>query len=125
MPFTVTFTPQATGAASGTASFASNASNSPTVLSLGGSGTPAPVHSVQLSWTASTSSNISGYNMYRGPAATGPFNQINSSLIAGTTYTDNSLVDGQTYYYEATAVDSNNQESAKSTPAAQAIIPPP
>ena len=125
LQFTVTFTPQATGAASGTASFVSNASNTPTVLSLGGSGTPAPVYSVLLTWTASSSSNISGYNMYRGTAASGPFSQINSSLIAGTTYTDNSVVDGQTYYYEATAVDSNDQESAKSTPAAQAIIPPP
>ena len=126
LPFTVTFTPQATGAASGTASFVSNASNSPTVLSLGGTGTPAPVHSVLLNWTASTSSNISGYNMYRGPSTNGPWGgPINSSLISGTTYTDNSVVDGQTYYYEATAVDSSNQESAKSTPAAQAIIPPP
>jgi len=126
LPFTVTFTPQATGAASGTASFVSNASNSPTVLSLGGTGTPAPVHSVLLNWTASTSSNISGYNMYRGPSTNGPWGgPINSSLISGTTYTDNSVVDGQTYYYEATAVDSSNQESAKSTPAAQAIIHPP
>jgi len=125
LPFTVTFTPQATGAASGTASFASNASNSPTVLSVGGTGTAPPVHSVALNWTASTSSNISGYNMYRGTSASGPFSQINSSLISGTNYTDNSVVDGTTYYYEATAVDSNNQESAKSTPAAQAIIPAP
>ena len=123
---TVTFTPQATGAASGTASFVSNASNTPTVLSLGGSGTPAPVYSVALSWTASSSSNISGYNLYRGPSTNGPWGSpINSSLIAGTTYTDNSVVDGQTYYYEATAVNSSNQESAKSTPAAEAIIPAP
>jgi hypothetical protein len=125
LQFTVTYTPQATGASSGTASFTSNASNSPTVLSLSGTGTPPPVHSVLLNWTASTSSNINGYNMYRGTSANGPFSQINPSLISGTTYTDNSVVDGTTYYYEATAVDSNNQESVKSTPAAQAIIPPP
>ena len=121
----VTFTPQATGAASGTASFVSDASSSPTVLSLGGTGTAPPVYSVLLKWTASSSSNISGYNMYRGPAASGPFTQINTSLISGTTYTDNSVTDGQTYYYEATAVDTSEQESAKSTPAAQAIIPAP
>jgi hypothetical protein len=125
LPISVTFTPQATGAASGTASFVSNASNTPTVLSFSGTGTPPPVHSVLLSWTASISSNISGYNIYRGPSTSGPFNQINSSLVASTTYTDNSVVDGQTYYYEATAVDSNSQESSKSTPAAQALIPPP
>ena len=125
LPFTVTFTPQATGTASGSASFASNASNSPSLLSLGGTGTAPPVHTVQLSWTASTSSNINGYNLYRGTSASGPFTQINPSLISNTSYTDNSVVDGTTYYYEATAVDSNNQESAKSTPAAQAIIPAP
>ena len=122
--FTVAFTPQATGAASGTVSFASNASNSP-VLSLSGTGTPPPIHSVLLSWTASTSSNIIGYNIYRSSASAGPYAQINSSLNASTTYTDNSVVDGQTYYYVATAVDSNNQESAHSSPPQQAVIPPP
>jgi hypothetical protein len=122
--FTVTFLPQFTGAVSSTASFASDASNSPTVLLLGGTGAP-PVHSVVLNWTASTSTSIIGYNMYRGTSASGPFSQINPSLIPGLSYTDKSVVDGTTYYYEATAVDSNNQESEKSTPPAQAFIPPP
>jgi len=123
-PFTVTFTPQATGSASGTASFTSNASNSPAVLSLSGTGTPAPVHSVLLSWTASTSPNITGYNIYRGTTSGGPYSKNNSSLNPGTTYTDNSVVDGQTYYYVTTAVDSNNQESSYSNQAT-AVIPPP
>ena len=122
--FTVTFTPQATGAASGTVSFASNASNS-AVLSLSGTGTPTPIHNVSLSWTASTSSDVIGYNIYRGAASAGPYSKINSSLNAGTTYTDNSVVDGQTYYYVTTAVNSNNQESAYSSPAQQAVIPAP
>ena len=122
--FTVAFTPQATGAASGTVSFASNASNS-AVLSLSGTGTPTPIHNVSLSWTASTSSDVIGYNIYRGAASAGPYSKINSSLNAGTTYTDNSVVDGQTYYYVTTAVNSNNQESAYSSPAQQAVIPAP
>jgi hypothetical protein len=122
--FTVTFTPQATGAASGTVSFTSNASNSP-VLSLSGTGTPTPIHSVSLSWTASTSSDVIGYNIYRGTASAGPYSKINSSLSASTTYTDNSVVNGQTYYYLTTAVNSNNQESAYSSPPQQAAIPAP
>ena len=122
--FTVAFTPQSTGTASGIVSFASNGSNSP-VLSLSGTGTPPPIHSVALSWTASTSSNIIGYNIYRGTASAGPYAQVNSSLCASTTYTDNSVVDGQTYYYVTTAVNSNNQESAYSTPPQQAVIPVP
>ena len=122
--FTVTFTPQATGTASGALNFVSNASNSP-ALSLSGSGTPTPIHSVVLSWTASTSPNIVGYNIYRGAAPAGPYGRMNSSLNAGTTYTDNSVVDGQTYYYVSSAVDSNNQESAHSSPPQQAVIPAP
>jgi fibronectin type 3 domain-containing protein len=66
-----------------------------------------------------------GYNIYRGTASAGPYAQINSSLNASTTYTDNSVVDGQTYYYVTTAVNSNNQESAYSTPPQQAVIPAP
>jgi len=122
--FTVAFTPQATGAASGTVSFASNASNS-AVLSLSGTGTPTLIHSVSLSWTASMSSDVIGYNIYRGAVSAGPYSKINSSLNVGTTYTDNSVVDGQTYYYVSTAVNSNNQESAYSSPPQQAVIPAP
>ena len=122
--FTVTFTPQAIGAASGTVSFASNASNS-AVLSLSGTGTPTPIHSVSLSWAASTSSDVIGYNIYRGAGSAGPYSKINSSLNPETTYTDNSVVDGQTYYYVSTAVNSNNQESAYSSPPQQAVIPAP
>ena len=124
MQFTVAFTPQSTGAASGTVSFASNASNSP-VLSLSGTGTPTPIHNVSLSWTASTSSDVVGYNIYRGASSAGPYSKINSSLNAGTNYTDNSVVDGQTYYYVSTAVNSNNQESAYSSPPQQTVIPAP
>ncbi|MGA9963720.1 MAG: choice-of-anchor D domain-containing protein [Terriglobales bacterium] len=122
--FSVAFAPQATGAASGTVSFSTNASNSP-VVPLSGTGTPTPIHSVSLSWTASTSSDVTGYNIYRGAGSAGPYSKINSSLNAGTTYTDNSVVDGQTYYYATTAVNSNNQESAYSNPPQQAVIPAP
>jgi hypothetical protein len=122
--FTVAFTPQATGAASGTISFASNASTSP-VLSSSGTGTAQPVHTVALSWTASTSSNIVGYNVYRGTAASGPYVRINSSSDPSTSYTDSSVADSQTYYYVTTSVNSENQESAYSSPPEQAVIPAP
>jgi Abnormal spindle-like microcephaly-assoc'd, ASPM-SPD-2-Hydin len=119
--FTVTFTPQATGAASGTASFTSDAANSPAVLSLSGTGTQTQ-HSVALSWTASNSPNIEGYNVYRGTTSGGPYSRINSSLNAGTNYTDNTVVDGTTYYYVTTAVNTSSQESGYSNQA-QAVIP--
>jgi fibronectin type 3 domain-containing protein len=71
------------------------------------------------------SSDVIGYNIYRGAVSAGPYSKINSSLNVGTTYTDNSVVDGQTYYYVSTAVSSNNQESAYSSPPQRAVIPAP
>jgi hypothetical protein len=107
--YTVTFTPQNGGAVSGTLSFASNATNSPTVESLSGTGILAQ-YSVNLSWQPS-SSQVVGYNVYRGGQSTGPFTRINSALDPSTAYTDSSVVDGQTYYYVTTAVNSEGQES--------------
>jgi hypothetical protein len=82
------------------------------------------LHSVSLSWTASTSSNVTGYNVYRGTASSGPYTKLTSNLVAALNYTDTAVQAGQTYYYVATAVDNNNNESAYSTPA-QAVIPSP
>jgi hypothetical protein len=122
--FTVTFTPTASGVASVAASFNSDASNSPTSVTITGTGVAAPVHSVSLSWTGSSSPNVIGYNIYRRTGNTGSFAQINSALDANTAFTDTSVADGQTYYYETTAVNSSNEESAHTSPV-QAVIPPP
>jgi Cep192 domain 4/Abnormal spindle-like microcephaly-assoc'd, ASPM-SPD-2-Hydin len=123
--FTVTFTPQSTGAASGTFTFASNASNGSVVQSLSGTGIAPPVHSVALSWTASSSPNITSYNVYRSTTS-GSFSPpaIGSVSAPTTAYTDNSVTDGLTYYYAITAVNSSNQESAYSAQASAAIPPP-
>ncbi len=122
--FTVTFTPQATGVASATATFASDASNSPTVQSLTGTGVNPSPHYVDLSWNASTSQDITGYNIYRGTIPGGPYSKINSSLDSSTIYTDDSVVSGQTYYYVTTAMNSSDQESGYSNQA-KAVIPSP
>jgi HYDIN/CFA65/VesB family protein/centrosomal CEP192-like protein/ASPM-SPD-2-Hydin domain-containing protein len=124
--FTVTFAPGATGAASATALFASNASNSQNAATLAGTGASPPVYTVNLSWIASTSSDVVGYNIYRAAYtnACGSYSKINSALNATTTYTDTSVVDGQTYCYVTTDVDSSDVESAYSN-TAQAVISPP
>ena len=123
--FTVTFTPQATGTASGSFTFASNASNGPTMESLAGTGTAPPVHSVALSWTPSGSPNITSYKIYRSTTSESFSPPAIGSVSAPTTaYTDNSVTDGVTYYYAITAVNSSNEESTYSTQAA-ATIPPP
>jgi hypothetical protein len=121
-PVTVTFSPQASGAASAVLSVASNASNTP-AQTLSGVGVAAAQHSVSLSWT-DTSSGIIGYNVYRGTVSGGPYTQINSALDATATYTDTSVVAGQTYYYVATAVNGSGVESAYSNEA-YGVIPTP
>jgi hypothetical protein len=120
--FTVTFTPQASGATSASLSFASNASNSPAVQSMTGTGTAATQHTVDLTWSASGSAV--GYNIYRGTVSGGPYTMINGSLDGTTAYTDSTVVSGQTYYYVATAVDGSSRESGYSNEA-QAVIPTP
>ena len=123
VPFTYTFTPQASGASSGTITFAANASNAPTTASLSGTGTPPPQHSASLAWTASTST-VAGYNVYRGTQSGGPYAIINGSTETSTTYTDNSVQAGHTYYYVVTAVDGSGNESVNSNQA-QAVVPSP
>jgi len=82
------------------------------------------VHSVTLTWTASSSTNVAGYNVYRGTQASGPYTKINAFPVAATSYADTAAQAGATYYYVTTAVDNNNNESAYSNQA-QAVIPYP
>ena len=81
-------------------------------------------HSVSLTWAASTSPGVSGYNVYRGSGSGGPYTKVNSALITGTSYLDTTVQAGRTYYYVATALDSSSNESAYSNQA-QAVVPSP
>jgi uncharacterized protein YfiM (DUF2279 family) len=120
--YNVTFTPQMSGTTAANLSFASNAATSVVTEALSGTGAAAPTHSVDLSWDSSSA--VAGYNLYRGSQASGPFNKINSTLDATTTYTDTSVQAGSTYYYVATAVDTSGVESAYSA-AVSVVIPTP
>ena len=120
---TVTFTPQASGAANDSLSIASNASNSPTAVSVTGAGQAPPAHEVNLSWNASTSPVI-GYNVYRSGVHGGPYSILNATLATSAGYTDSNVTAGSTYYYVVTAVDSSNTESKPSNEAT-ATVPSP
>ena len=87
-----------------------------------GTGAAAVQHTVDLSWTASP--DVVGYNIYRGTVSGGPYTMINSSLDSTTSYSDSTVVSGTTYYYVATAVNTESQESAYSNQVT-AIIPNP
>ena len=121
----VTFKPNAAGTFNATAAVTSNASDSVTDISLSGTGTAATAYSVGLSWTGSTSPNISGYNIYRAvyTSSCGAFSKINSQLNTTTLYTDSVVVDGTNYCYATTAVNSSSEESAYSNIVSNVQIP--
>jgi hypothetical protein len=121
--FTATFTPPAPGQASGRGFFASDASNSPTVQSLAGTGVSARQYHVNLAWNAS-SSQVVGYNVYRGTQHGGPYPIRLAFLDPHTTYRDSSVVSGQTYYYVVTAVNAKHKESGDSNEV-EVVIPSP
>jgi hypothetical protein len=123
VPVTIQFTPNASGAASGKAGFVSNAVNSPTVEQLSGTGVAQGSHNVYLSWSPGDG-NAVGYNVYRGTASGGPYQEINTALDASTNYTDFTVVSGATYYYVATEVNAQGQESGYSN-IGKAVIPNP
>ena len=122
--YSLVFAPTASGSTSASVTWVSNATNSPPPESLTGTGTPPPTHSVTLNWTASVSSGVVGYNIYRGSKSGGPYSQINSALDTTTQDIDYSVFGGQTYYYVVTAVNSKGAESAYSNQI-KAVIPYP
>jgi hypothetical protein len=123
--FTITFSPTVAGSAGATLTFTSNAQPTTTTESLTGTGVAVATHSVALSWSASTSSNISGYNVYRATysSSCGSFSKINSLLDTGTLYTDSSVKNGSSYCYATTAVDTSNVESGYSNIVSNVQIP--
>jgi hypothetical protein len=116
----VTFAPGTAGAVSGSVSIVSDATNSPATINVSGTGVSVTPHTVALTWTASTST-VSGYNVYRGTTSNGPYTKLNTSLVTTEQYTDSTVVSGQTYYYVATAVNSDNVESVDSNQATATI----
>ena len=76
-------------------------------------------HVVNLS--ASGSSNVSGYNIYRSSDGT-TWKRVNVSLIASTAYSDSTVSNGNTYDYAATSVDIQGNESSMSA-AVKAAVP--
>jgi fibronectin type 3 domain-containing protein len=72
--------------------------------------------SIKLSWDPNKESDLAGYNLYRDTDPQGNFsNRINQELINNTSYTDQDVTQGETYWYKITAVDTAGNESNKSS----------
>jgi hypothetical protein len=125
VPFSVTFSPHVAGSASATLTFTSDATPSAITEALSGTGAAASTHSVNLSWTGSSSPSISGYNVYRAAysGTCGSFNRINTVVNTGTLYTDAAVANGGSYCYAATTLDSSNQESSYSNIVSNVQVP--
>src|SRR5262249_38250788 len=121
LTFSVIFDPATAGTLSGAVTVTSNASGSPTTISLTGTGVQVVSHTVSLTWS-DTGSTITGYNVYRTTTSGSGYVKITSSLLQTTGYTDSTVQSGTTYFYVATAVDNTGVESAFSNEA-QAIVP--
>lgn len=76
--------------------------------------------SILLEWTTANEVNIAGYNLYRATSAEGPFERINTTLVAAASsdtysgskyrYTDQASP-GVTYYYRLEAVENDGKTS--------------
>jgi fibronectin type 3 domain-containing protein len=99
----------------------SNATGSPATITLTGTGAQPSSHTVALSWNASTS-NVTGYNVYRSTTSGAGYLRITTSPLTSLTYVDDTVLSATTYFYVTTAIDENGIESASSNEA-QAAIP--
>ncbi len=115
------FAPTATGRVAGNVTLANTGKDSELVIKLAGTGIDQSSHSVALSWQPGDQ-NWVGFNIYRSTVDGGPYSKINSSLDSSPSFTDSTVQGGMTYYYCATEVDAEGQESGYSN-IAQAEIP--
>ena len=111
----VVFNPSAAGTVNGSLSLMSN---STTIISipLSGTGVAPLAHTVDVSWAASTSPSLQGYNVYRSTVSGGPYTKLSTTLSSTTLlFTDTSPVSGKQYFYVVTALNTSGVESAASS----------
>jgi hypothetical protein len=120
----VVFDPSAAGTVNGSLTLVSNGT---TLLSvpLAGTGLAPLAHSVDVTWAASTSSPLQGYNVYRSTVSGGPYSKL-SPTLANTTllFTDTTPISGKQYFYVVTALNTSGTESSASSEVAVTIPVP-
>ena len=99
-------------------------SSTGTSTGIGLSGTGVAVsYTVSLTWDAPSSSTdpVAGYNVYRSPSGSSSYQQLNSSVVTQTAYTDATVQDGETYDYIVESEDASGVTSAPSNTASASI----
>jgi fibronectin type 3 domain-containing protein/predicted small lipoprotein YifL len=69
---------------------------------------------VFLTWNENKERDLAGYHVYRSLKAGGEQERITAKPLNRTTFSDETVRQGATYYYSITAVDANGNESARS-----------
>jgi hypothetical protein len=117
----ITFAPMMGGTQNGVLSLAHDGAGSPAMVPITGVST----HAVTLTWNASASPNVKGYNIYRGATMGGPYGaKVNTMLVPVLTFSDTNVASCAKYFYVATAVDNTGAESGYSNEA-PTVIPCP
>ncbi|MFZ3341836.1 MAG: choice-of-anchor D domain-containing protein [Terriglobales bacterium] len=117
----VIFAPTASGRLVGNVTLTNTGQDSQLQIKLAGTGIDGSSHSVALSWEPGDHDYV-GFNIYRSTVDGGAYTKINSKLDSSPSFTDSTVQGGMTYYYAATEVDAQGEESAYSN-IAEATIP--
>lgn len=69
---------------------------------------------VFLTWNENKERDLAGYQVYRSQKAGGEQERLTDKPLNRSTFSDETVKQGATYYYSITAVDANGNESARS-----------
>ncbi|MDR9419797.1 hypothetical protein [Gracilimonas sp.] len=72
---------------------------------------------VEIVWNFNNEPDFEGYNLYKSDQAIGDIQEltpVNESVFTDTTFVDEEVANGTTYYYRITSVDLNGNESSPS-----------
>src|SRR5678809_1360033 len=69
---------------------------------------------LNITWTASASSDVAAYNVYRASSGAGPFNLVNIDPVPHALFLNTGLNSTATYFYKISALDASGNESALS-----------
>src|SRR5438067_1772315 len=66
---------------------------------------------IALDWNDNAESDLAGYNVYRSTTSSGPWTNLNASLLTTSEYDDTTAQPGVTSYYAVVAVDNSGNVS--------------
>jgi len=72
----------------------------------------ASVSQVALTWVQNDVTDLAGYILYRSPTTNTGYTQIGGGMFVDTAYTDTNVINGVTYYYKYSVLDTDFNEVA-------------